>query len=242
MNDDVKLSPATVEGLEGQVAKWLDGANASTAETFVSQGLDEVRRAHTVNGMLLAQGDALAEAERQLRRQFDRDLSATGASIDTALEVTEGRIEQEIRAAEELPPEHATILGDRDRLMVEIFTGVTEDRLRARFAGRTRRQVLEAYRAADGNSHEGRVLQRLIERQVKAGWADLALRDDPDHDATALLELQKVVGERRTARVPAWLHDARTRTQALRRGVRFKTTLEHLRSGRGIATIASVTR
>ena len=101
--------------------------------------------------------------------------------------------------------------------------------------GRTRAGLLRLYNATADESNAP--LLELVEEQAKRGFKDLRLANDPDTDATAIIELRQAIQARRQARLAKRpeLVQARDTLAALDRDAVTATLRQHVRSGRGIA-------
>lgn len=229
------LSLADVERAELSVAKWLQAANREAAEQFVEQGLAEVHKAATVGKLKLVTPAMLAEANAQLRTDYDRTLYADGAAVDVALDVLNGRIRTAVSAAQELPQEDANVAGEGDRLVAALLEILVDDQLLASLHGKTPGQVLGLYQAADMTTVRGRLTVRAIERQAATGFLSLSLQSPSVQDVVTADELHKTIANTRQARVPEWLQDAQKRIDKLRTNLTRTETLRLLRSGRSIA-------
>jgi hypothetical protein len=130
-----------------------------------------------------------------------------------------------------LPANLEPLVSQTARQTEELIALLTEDKFRARFERQTRQQALDAYDAADENTQAGR---RLI-AWLEASWGSTPFRADPEHDAIAVSRLQAAIEARQVKRVPAQLLEWHGKVQRARAHAGFVSTLQHLRSGRGIA-------
>ena len=64
---------------------------------------------------------------------------------------------------------------------------------------------------------------------IERDHGQLVLRDDPDHDAIAMMRLRDAIAARQAARVPRWLTDARTHHAEIK-SLHFDHLRKHLLS------------
>jgi hypothetical protein len=232
------LSLNDVEQLEGRATVWYDTfARPEAADTAAAQEMDKVRQETSRAGISLVTDESLKDYEARWRQQRDRDGATEGATLEMDMKVLDQRIAQAIESASVLKSAAEQYgASTTNYLMAQLLDEQRHARALQEISGLTRRELRDRYLATRDDDESNRAFLRLVESSVLGkSTARLGLVDEPDHDVTAVSQLYQAVDERRSKRVPAWLHEARARVGKIRT-VKLEFVLGHLRSGRGIAS------
>jgi hypothetical protein len=224
-----------VKDYETRTVSWTaTRANATDADKVVAAEMAAVTAQHQRNGLLLASPDTLRQYEGNFRKHHDQVLLAEGGQIEADREALAAEIDAAMRAAEELHSLQEYHEANTDRhLLAGILQNLEVQNVRASLVGKTRKELTDVYTVSTDDTH--RTLVRLIEHAVAGGaLSQLGLRDDPEHDALSILALQTAIRQRRQARVPQSLRDARSRLEKVST-LGFASTMRFLRDGLGIA-------
>jgi hypothetical protein len=227
-----------VEALEQRGLEWHDTyGKVEAADAAVAQEMQAVREQHTRNGLLMTSEAALAKYEADWRVQRDREAFGKGGELELELMRASARCEEAIASCEALKSS-AELHGasTSNYLMASLLDEQRHVRARGEIAGLTRLQLAELYATLRDADEASNAAIRMIEQAVVMKTLDrLGLQDDPASDAVAIPKLTAAVQERRRARVPSWLFEARARLAQVR-STSFMFALTHLKSGRGIAS------
>jgi hypothetical protein len=227
----MELNDATVLELADRAFGYPSSVNAESAEARVSEEIAKARERVAHNGIDLLPADAVARIDNNERRKWDKAAFEFGLEIETKLDLMAALVGDRVSAAKVLNPSLDPPVSRTERQMEEFVSFMHEDRMRARYAPLTRMTAVTDYERADETTQAGRRLMAFIE----SSWSSMAFRDDPEHDAIALMRMRDAIERRQLARVPPQLIEWRDRLDKARRHVAFTETMRHLRSGRGIA-------
>jgi hypothetical protein len=175
---------------------------------FMRDAADAMAREFTFRGVSVAPEQILSEVERRERERIDataRERATyalrTADALDTAIDVQiEARKELQLR----------TPAAQTDQLLFTIASQNERQETRLRFNGRPLRHLVHAYEASD--DARDAVFIAFVEREARESWPTLQPGDD---DPKYALQLQRVMSDRREARVPATLREQKARLQTL---------------------------
>lgn len=224
--------------LEQRQETWLTmRLNAEAADRSIKQEIEATVATYTRKGNTLLSAETVADYEARLRAQFDEDSAAEGLALAKDRQTLIERIAEAARYHEPLRAPVAMVAPATDKM---VLAGILDElqlmRVRSDLTNLTRAELLDTMATWTDETHSP--FLRTVEAAVLDGTLSrLGIRDDrdnPKQDVMAIPRLQQAVADRRAKRVPAWLHEAGKRAQALG-SMRFTTALDHLRSGRGVA-------
>ena len=165
-----------------------------------------------------------AKFENGVRTKYDADWRERAAALEQKHTALVREIAEQTTAWQQ-PPSETNLGLDTMRQLVAL----------QRWQGRTLADIMRAYQATPDTTNP--TLIRLIETDLDA----FKLRPDRETDATAVVDLRRAIAERRTSRIPEGYRGALGRAEAILAGAGVSTLLDHLRRGRGVATVRTST-
>jgi hypothetical protein len=228
---------------EQEADAFLQAMQPERYEAEISKQVNEFLAPRRWKGLDHGDPEEVASVERQERQLWDVDLRARVARLDADERDLVAQVMATLRAAEDLPDDPAVTQSTNDtvRLLGELTKSTRTEAATRRLTGRTLRYVTDQYIEATATPEREaarRETIQLIDAGRDNGWRDLNLQADPHTDALALMELQRAIRDRRTARAAAAAPEAvacLARIEARRRSATFDLLRRHVRSGRGVA-------
>jgi hypothetical protein len=227
----MELNDAMVLELADRASGYAFSVSAERAEAKIAEEVAKAREQFSRNGLDLLPAEAIAKIDHNERQRWDKAAFESGLDIEIKLNGAAAIVEDRITAAKVLQPALEPPVSRTERQMEEFITFMHEDRMRARYQRQTRAAALRDYEGADETTQAGRRLIAFME----TSWSSMEFRDDPEHDAMVIPRVRAAIETRQLARVPAQLLEWRRRLEKARRSVTFTETLQHLRSGKGLA-------
>jgi hypothetical protein len=228
----MEVNGQIVQALEDRERSFLAERTLARADEHVERTLLETRARYESNRLeAVLTPEFFVKEDESERKKWDAETRQMGLNLEIDRDTAIGVLADRIADKKVLSPNVEPIVTRSERLLEEFVSMAIEDKLRERCARQTLTQTLEAYTAADENTAAGRRLVVFLESQ---NWSTLQCVADPDRgrDADVHLRIREAITARQDARVPKeWLDWQ----QRLNPSTAFKTQMEHLRSGRGIA-------
>lgn len=217
-----------VDGLVERLATLRRQSDHEVREIYVRGRVGEFRKQFTVSSVFVAPADAVEKFRAAIEAEFlaaradeakqaQRDLAEAERGLAAA-----ARDAERLRAEPELLPRSASA---SERLLARLVSHTEREAATRRVAGWTAEQARRVYQATgDGQDRE---LVRAIEAAHDTG----TLRVESDVDADGLVALQRAIGARRLARVPAAIREALATVQQIRADVTGQILLESIARG-----------
>lgn len=198
------MPPPVVEQAVAAVLARLDALqNAARPESradALRQHMAKVKKANTIDGLLVAEDEALRKVEQHARLKLAEQLQSDAATLRRDVGRLAAGIDQQIEASKALPPSRKTG-ADRGVELME------RAEARSRYTGRPLAELAAFYQSTNDVIAPDLVL--WLESEQQASFPTLKPRIDQDDDFQALRKLKQAIGARRDARVPAELQRAR---------------------------------
>ncbi len=186
----------------------LEGEEDARVATFEQTHTDG-------DGVLTVSQAAITEYRVEVRAALQRRASAYVTELANVQKAAVEALTVAEAVHAELPTE-AQRLGpnadDHLRLMARSVDVQEADAAVRRLAGRTFGQIADVYEKTPDSSTDA-ALVRTIETGVRDGFHGIDVARTGADDAFAVARLQRLVAERRKARLPDWLKDARARVE-----------------------------
>jgi hypothetical protein len=225
----MNLTDEMIAGIEERILTFAASRNRDAENAVVAQRLNDKSYLADQWAECMQRGlnpaDAMKHIETHTRAEFKAESFSIGVREIVELDDTLRVVTQRIADARTLPPTVEPLVNRTERQMEEFVAFMFDEKQRARAAAMTRTDAADVYPRLNPDVQADRRLMAWLE----ANFSTAVFKDDPDHDATAILRMRDAIEKRQQARVDPKLFEWRDRLERAKRTVSFIETMRYLR-------------